>query len=101
MVKQHPSVAKRERQNIEHRKRNKIIKSRVNTALRACMEALGSEDFDSCQSTLKQYYSVVDKAVKRGIYHRKKGANKKSRLTMRINKHFAGGDKAAKTATEE
>lgn len=84
----HTSVLKRERQNATRRMRNRIIKSKVHTAFRRVNEAIHTKDQEAANAGLKVYNSQVDKAVKRGVYHKNKGARLKSRLNKSVKVHF-------------
>ncbi|MCG8569395.1 MAG: 30S ribosomal protein S20 [Spirochaetes bacterium] len=81
----HMSVLKRERQNKVRRLRNRIMKSKVHTAFKNLLDAIQKKDRENTDKCLKAYYSVVDKAVKKGIFHKNKGARIKSNATVRAN----------------
>lgn len=81
----HSSVLKRERQNETRRKRNRIIKSKIHTAFKRVIEAIQAKNKEDIDKKLKNYYSEIDKGVKRGIFHKNKAARKKSRITKKVN----------------
>lgn len=82
------SALKRERQDVERRLRNRIIKSKVHTAFRKLAEAINSKNREDVEAKLRVYMSEVDKAVKRNILHRNNGARKKSRIVKKIKTTF-------------
>lgn len=71
------SSKKRVRISEERRKRNKGLKTRVKNIKKKLIE---EEDKKEAEKILKKAYSAVDKAVKKGLYHRSKGARLKSQM---------------------
>lgn len=84
----HNSVLKRERQNEKRRLRNKIVKSRVHTAFRRLEDALDKKEDGLIKGCLSNYYKLVDKAVKKNIFHKNNGARKKSKAAKKVKKFF-------------
>ena len=82
------SALKRERQDVIHRARNRVIKSKVHTAYRNLCESITAKDREKTEANLRVYMSEVDKAVKRNVLHRNNGARKKSRIVRRIKNVF-------------
>jgi small subunit ribosomal protein S20 len=82
------STLKRERQILVARERNRIIKSKVHTAKRRVLEAMEENKRDVVGEKFNTFMSEVDKAVKRKVFHRNKGARLKSRLAHHIKKKF-------------
>lgn len=82
------SALKRERQNIVRRERNRVIKSKVHTARRRLIESIEANNREEVETRMRTFMSVVDKAVKRKLFHRNKGARLKSRITKLIKKTF-------------
>ena len=78
-------AAKRHRQNIAHRMRNKEYKSSVKTAKNRFLAAVGAEDRDLAAAKYKDYEKVVDTAQGRGVYHKNTAARKKSRMHKVLN----------------
>ncbi|MBN2736333.1 MAG: 30S ribosomal protein S20 [Spirochaetales bacterium] len=78
------SAAKRHRQSLKRRLRNKISKSKVKTTVRKIQEAIHAKDMDTAKNAYIQYVSLVDKAVTKGTFHRNSAARKKSRLSNLI-----------------
>ena len=78
-----PTPQKRDIQNEKSRLRNKAFKSTVKTAIRAFEESLPKGDQTSIQEQLNVVYSLMDKAVKRGVYKLNKASRTKMRLAAR------------------
>ena len=79
------SAAKRARQNIKHENRNRRIKSMLKTSIRRFEESLQSGDHEDSGSRLHIAVRQIDKAVTKGILHKKTAAPKKSRLSRLFN----------------
>ncbi len=78
-----PTAEKRMIQNEKRRKQNKILKSRIRTSVRRFEESLKTGEQDKVQQYLNLVYSIVDKAVKQGIFKLNKASRIKSRLTAK------------------
>ena len=66
--------------------RNKAIKSGVKTAVKKVNAAIEANDKAAAEAALKAAVSELDKATKKGIYHKNTTARKVSRLTIAVNK---------------
>ena len=74
------TAAKRHRQNIKRRNRNRMVKSELRTNTRKLLELVQSQ---STEDARKQYVSVaslLDRAVSKGVLHKNTAARKKQRL---------------------
>ena len=76
-----------------NRLENKNYKSTVRTLMKRCFVASdsfekepGDEAKADLQKTFNAAFSKIDKAVKKGIFHRNTGANQKSRLSLALKK---------------
>jgi small subunit ribosomal protein S20 len=78
----HKSAIKRIRQDKRRRTRNRMVKSRVKTAVKALESSATADD---ARGNLVTAVSALDKAVKKGILHRRTAARKKSRLARKVN----------------
>jgi small subunit ribosomal protein S20 len=78
------SQIKRNRQNAERRARNKSVRSFLKTKVKRFDEALAAGDEDGARRALRVASRELDKAAGKGIIHRNKAANKKSRLARRL-----------------
>lgn len=74
----HASAQKRVRQSEKTRLRNKSFKSAVSTAIKQCRSA--SNEDAKTQDSLGLVYSMMDKGVKKGVFHKNKANRIKSRL---------------------
>lgn len=66
--------------------RNKSIRSKVKTAIKKVEVAIEANDKTAATEALKVAVSEIDKAAKKGIYHKNNAARKVSRLTLAVNK---------------
>jgi len=81
--KKRPTAEKRMIQNEKSRQRNKAFKSQIRTGIRRFEASLSSGDKAQLNQSLSSVYSLVDKAVKLGIYKINKASRIKSRLTAK------------------
>lgn len=80
------SQEKRIRTNERRRLRNQSVKSSLRTAVRGFREALDSGDKDKAAELLAVTNRKLDKAASAGVIHKNQAANKKSALTIALNK---------------
>lgn len=78
----HQSAIKRDRQSKRHALRHRQHRSTLRTLTKKVLE---SKDKTSAQKDLLTTISLLDKLAARGIIHRNKAANQKSRLTRYFN----------------
>ena len=82
----HKSALKRARQNETRRLRNKSSKTTVkNTVKDLRVAANNKENKESAVKRLDTAKSVIDKAAKKGIIHKRTAARKISRLSKLVN----------------
>ena len=65
--------------------RNKSIKSAVKTAIKKVEAAIAANDKAAAEAALLSATSVIDKAAKKGVYHKNNAARKVSRLSKLVN----------------
>lgn len=65
--------------------RNKSIKSGVKTAIKKVEAAVAAKDKEAASAALLGATSVIDKAAKKGVYHKNNAARKVSRLSKLVN----------------
>lgn len=82
------SAIKRIQVSERNRLRNKSYRSAVKTLTKRYLEALeayaaepSAATLEAAQTAQSAVFSKIDKAVKRGVYHRNAGARRKSRLS--------------------
>lgn len=66
--------------------RNKAIKSGVKTAIKKVYAAVDANDKDAAKTALMNATSALDKAAKKGVYHKNTSARKVSRLALVVNR---------------
>ena len=65
--------------------RNKSIKSSVKTAIKKVEAAVAAGDKDLASKALLEATSTIDKAAKKGVYHKNNASRKVSRLSKAVN----------------
>jgi len=83
MPLRHKSAQKRARQTEGRTEYNKHYKAKIKTALKKVLAAKSKE---SAQKELQSAVSILDKAAVKRVIHKKNAANKKSSLTLAVNK---------------
>ncbi len=81
----HKSAIKRNIQSQKRRLRNRMVKTRVKTAVKKVLHAQASSDIFAASAEFKTAQSVIDKAAQKGVLHRRTAARKISRLAKRAN----------------
>ncbi|MBT5928088.1 MAG: 30S ribosomal protein S20 [Verrucomicrobia bacterium] len=79
------SAIKRTRSTEHKQQVNRAIKSRIGTLERKFNDLVREGNKDGVTSALKDVASAYDKAAKKGVIHRNKADNKKSRLSKVAN----------------
>ena len=79
------SAEKRIRQNEKRRLRNRISKSKVKTSMKKFLADVDSADKNSADESFKTLVKLMDTAARKGVYHQKSVARKKSRLHRILN----------------
>ncbi|RMF23270.1 MAG: 30S ribosomal protein S20 [Cyanobacteria bacterium J083] len=87
------SAIKRIKVAERNRLRNKAYKSAVKTLMKKYFQAVElysqeptPEALEGVKASMSAAYSKIDKAVKRGVFHRNNGARKKARLDKALKK---------------
>lgn len=80
---QHQSAEKRDRQNERRRLRNQQDRSRMKTAIK---KVRTQENREEAAVQLQKTISILDRMAGKGIIHRNKAANLKSRLTRLVSR---------------
>ena len=81
----HKSALKRARQNENRRLRNKGVKTKVKSVVKDVRTAVDDQSGDTALTSLNAAQSLIDKAAKQGVIHKKTAARKISRLTKQVN----------------
>lgn len=66
--------------------KNKAIRSKVKTAIKKVDAAIAAKDSDAAAVALKNAISEIDKAQRKGVYHKNNASRKISRLAVAVNK---------------
>jgi small subunit ribosomal protein S20 len=80
------SQEKRIRTNERARLRNQSVKSSLRTAIRGLREAIDAGEKDKAAELLVVTNRKLDQAASKGVIHKNQAANKKSALTVALNK---------------
>ncbi|ANE80024.1 30S ribosomal protein S20 [Mycobacterium adipatum] len=80
------SQEKRIKTNERRRLRNQSVKSSLRTAVRGLREAIDAGEKDKAGELLVVTNRKLDKAASAGVIHKNQAANKKSALTLAVNK---------------
>ena len=65
--------------------RTKSEKSAVKTAIKKVEAAVAANDKAAAEAALLSATSIIDKAAKKGVYHKNNAARKVSRLSKAVN----------------
>ncbi len=80
----HASALKRARQNENTRLRNKAVRTRLRSAIKAVRQALSEGQAQAAQDALRQASSVLDKAAGKGVIHANMASRHISRLSSQV-----------------
>jgi small subunit ribosomal protein S20 len=81
----HKSAAKRNRQSIIRKARNRANKTRMKGVVKAVNVAMEENSVEKTMDTLKTAISIIAKTATKGTYHKKNASRKISRLTKKVN----------------
>lgn len=81
----HKSAIKRARQNELQRLRNKGDRTKVKSIVKDLRSSVGEASGEETKVKLNAAQSVIDKASKKGVIHKRTAARKISRLTKLAN----------------
>ncbi|MBI4246782.1 MAG: 30S ribosomal protein S20 [Candidatus Rokubacteria bacterium] len=76
------SAIKRIRQNERRRLRNRMVRSKLRTAVKTARAALSGGP--AAPATVQEAIRALDRAVTKGVIHRNTAARKKSALARRL-----------------
>ncbi len=79
----HSSSKKRIRQTLKRNLRNRYYAKTMRNSIR---DFRAIENKEEAQGKLSDMYTLIDKSASRGIIHKNKAANLKSKLTLHIAK---------------
>ena len=81
----HKSALKRARQNELSRLRNKAVKTRVKSIVKDVRFSVEEPSNEDVKAKLIAAQTLIDKASKKGVIHKKTAARKISRLSKLVN----------------
>lgn len=64
---------------------NKMIKNEVKTYVKKVELLVNEGKIEEAKSALNETFSVIDSAVSKGVLHRNNAANKKAKLSKKVN----------------
>ena len=79
------SAAKRVRQDVHRRLRNRSAKSRLRNSVRAVADALKKGDIKAADANLREASGLLDRASQKHVIHRNKAARLKSAMAKKID----------------
>ena len=79
------SKIKRMHKSEEQRQRNRNVKSGLRTVIKKFETALESGDAEAARDHFTEASRALDKAASKGVIHKNKAANKKSRMARDLN----------------
>ncbi|WP_404291444.1 30S ribosomal protein S20 [Glutamicibacter arilaitensis] len=79
------SQKKRNLTNEKARLRNVAVRSEVKTVIRNVNDAIVAGDKDKATDALRLAGKKLDKAVSKGVLHKKNAANRKSSIAKKVN----------------
>lgn len=80
----HASAKKRIRQTARRTERNKHFRTTARTTIKRVREAIVSGKKQDAETALEACVSQIDRAVAKGLWHRKAGSRYISRLTSQV-----------------
>jgi small subunit ribosomal protein S20 len=97
-IPNHPSAQKRYRQSLKRQARNRAIKTRVRSATKQALDAIGGNDKSVAQDALRNAMKVLHKAATKGTIKRNTASRKIARLSKRLHlTHGRAAEQASQT----
>jgi small subunit ribosomal protein S20 len=81
----HRSAIKRHKQSEKKRLGNSSVKSSIKTAVKKVRESIKEEKEEDARLFLARTVSLLDRAVSKGVLHRRNASRRISRLTSAVN----------------
>ena len=86
----HKSALKRVRQTIKHTAQKRSQRADLRTAIKKFSLILDEGNVDQARETYPEVQKKIDKAVTKGVLHKRTGVRYKSRLALSLSKTLAG-----------
>ena len=74
------------RQSVTRYHRNRSVRRTTRAIVRKALGLVDSGDAVAAEPAIRQAMSILDKAVQKGILHKKNASRRKSRLAARLNR---------------
>ncbi|MEE4357296.1 MAG: 30S ribosomal protein S20 [Desulfococcaceae bacterium] len=81
----HKSALKRARQSKDRQARNKAVKTRVKNIVKGVRQTVADGLSEDAGAKLNEAKSVIAKAAKKGVIHKRAASRKISRLARQVN----------------
>ncbi|NQU64490.1 MAG: 30S ribosomal protein S20 [SAR324 cluster bacterium] len=81
----HKSAAKRARQNVKRRTRNRALKSTYRTELKKFIALIVEKKIEDAKKMLPYIHKVIDKAQTKGVLSKNGASRKKSQVSLMLN----------------
>lgn len=85
----HKSAIKRARQTIKRTKRNRSLTSALRTSIKNFRQLMQEDKLEELKESLPKLCRQLDKAVTKGIIHKKNAARRKSRFSRAFHQKIA------------
>jgi len=79
-----PAALKRQKQSEKRRQRNRSYKSSINTAIKKVFASREEKNPEAAKASYEAAVSRLDRAVTKGVLHRKTASRRISRLTRQF-----------------
>ncbi|MCC7538033.1 MAG: 30S ribosomal protein S20 [Deltaproteobacteria bacterium] len=80
----HASAEKRQRQILKQTERNRHVRTTVRSCVKRARAAIAAGDKGAAEKALRVASEAIDKAVSKGVYHRRTGSRYISRLAQGV-----------------
>ena len=81
----HKSAMKRARQTIVRTERNRVVKSKVRTAVRDFRAAIAEGKLEDADALLMKATRELRKAASKGVFHKRNASRRVARLVKGLN----------------
>jgi len=85
-VANHASARKRARQTLKISERNKHFRTTTRTHVKRVRSAITAGDKPAAETALRSAIKLIDRAVSKGLWHRRAGSRYIARLTVQVGK---------------
>lgn len=82
----HDSARKRIRQTAKRTERLRRVRTTTRTYMKRLRAAINKNDKQGAEASLKQVVSQIDRAVSKGVFHRRTGSRYIARLAAQVAK---------------